>query len=234
MIRLGVNVDHIATIREARRTVIPDPVEAALIAERAGCDGITAHLRQDERHIKRRDIELFREIIKTKLNIELSTTPGIVSFVKRIKPDWACLVPERIEEITTEGGLDIFKQEKELKKVIPELKGKGIKVTLFIEPEKNIVEKAKELGSDAIEINTKSYGLRPDSKREIKRIIESAKRAKSLGLEVHAGHDLNYRNLYRMTEIEEIEEVNIGHSIIARAIFVGLERAVKEMLEILR
>lgn len=234
MIRLGVNVDHIATIREARRTVIPDPVEAALIAERAGCDGITAHLRQDERHIKRRDIELFREIIKTKLNIELSTTPGIVSFVKRVKPDWACLVPERIEEITTEGGLDIFKQEKELKKVIPELKGKGIKVTLFIEPEKNIVEKAKELGSDAIEINTKSYGLRPDSKREIKRIIESAKRAKSLGLEVHAGHDLNYRNLYRMTEIEEIEEVNIGHSIIARAIFVGLERAVKEMLEILR
>lgn len=234
MIRLGVNVDHIATIREARRTVIPDPVEAAMIAERAGCDGITAHLRQDERHIKRRDIELFREIIKTKLNIELSTTPGIVSFVKRIKPDWACLVPERIEEITTEGGLDIFKQEKELKKVIPELKGKGIKVTLFIEPEKNIVEKAKELGSDAIEINTKSYGLRPDSKREIKRIIESAKRAKSLGLEVHAGHDLNYRNLYRMTEIEEIEEVNIGHSIIARAIFVGLERAVKEMLEILR
>jgi len=234
MIRLGVNVDHIATIREARRTVIPDPVEAALIAERAGCDGITAHLRQDERHIKRRDIELFREIIKTKLNIELSTTPGIVSFVKRVKPDWACLVPERIEEITTEGGLDIFKQEKELKKVIPELKGKGIKVTLFIEPEKNIVEKAKELGSDAIEINTKSYGLRPDSKTEIKRIIESAKHAKSLGLEVHAGHDLNYRNLYRMTEIEEIEEVNIGHSIIARAIFVGLERAVKEMLEILR
>ncbi|MCK4395501.1 pyridoxine 5'-phosphate synthase [candidate division WOR-3 bacterium] len=234
MIRLGVNVDHIATIREARRTVIPDPVEAALIAERAGCDGITAHLRQDERHIKRRDIELFREIIKTKLNIELSTTPGIVSFVKRVKPDWACLVPERIEEITTEGGLDIFKQEKELKKVIPELKGKGIKVTLFIEPEKNIIEKAKELGSDAIEINTKSYGLRPDSKREIKRIIESAKHAKSLGLEVHAGHDLNYRNLYRMTEIEEIKEVNIGHSIIARAIFVGLERAVKEMLEILR
>ncbi len=234
MIRLGVNVDHIATIREARKTVVPDPLEAALIAERAGCDGITAHLRQDERHIKRRDIKLLREVIKTALNIELSTTPDIVSFVKRVKPDWACLVPERIEEITTEGGLNIFKQVRQLRRVIPELKGKGIKVTLFIEPDKEIVEKAKELGADAIEINTRSYGLRPNSKKEIRRITESAKLAKSLGLEVHAGHDLNYKNLYRITEIEEIEEVNIGHSIIARAVFVGLENAVKELLEILR
>ncbi len=234
MIRLGVNVDHIATIREARKTVVPDPLEAALIAERAGCDGITAHLRQDERHIKRRDIKLLREVIKTALNIELSTTPDIVSFVKRVKPDWACLVPERIEEITTEGGLNIFKQVRQLRRVIPELKSKGIKVTLFIEPDKEIVEKAKELGADAIEINTRSYGLRPNSKKEMKRIIESAKLAKTLGLEVHAGHDLNYKNLYRITEIEEIEEVNIGHSIIARAVFVGFENAVKELLEILR
>ncbi|MCK4235457.1 pyridoxine 5'-phosphate synthase, partial [candidate division WOR-3 bacterium] len=167
MVRLGVNIDHVATIREARKTVIPDPVEAALIAERVGCDGITAHLRQDERHIKRRDIELLSRVIKTKLNIELSTTPRIVSFVKKVKPDWACLVPERIEEITTEGGLDIFKQGKKLTKTISELKSKGIKVTLFIEPEKKIVEKAKELGVDAIEINTKSYALRPESKKEM-------------------------------------------------------------------
>ena len=234
MVRLGVNIDHVATIREARKTVIPDPVEAALIAERVGCDGITAHLRQDERHIKRRDIELLSRVIKTKLNIELSTTPRIVSFVKKVKPDWACLVPERIEEITTEGGLDIFKQGKKLTKTISELKSKGIKVTLFIEPEKKIVEKAKELGADAIEINTKSYALRPESKKEMKRIVKSARLAHSLGLEVHAGHDLNYKNLYRITEVEEIEEVNIGHSIIARAVFIGLERAVKELLEILR
>ncbi|TES93025.1 MAG: pyridoxine 5'-phosphate synthase, partial [Candidatus Cloacimonadota bacterium] len=145
-----------------------------------------------------------------------------------------CLVPERIEEITTEGGLNIFKQVRQLRRVIPELKSKGIKVTLFIEPDKEIVEKAKELGADAIEINTRSYGLRPNSKKEMKRIIESAKLAKTLGLEVHAGHDLNYKNLYRITEIEEIEEVNIGHSIIARAVFVGFENAVKELLEILR
>ena len=234
MVRLGVNIDHIATIREARKTVIPDPVEAALIAERVGCDGITAHLRQDERHIKRRDIELLSRVIKTKLNIELSTTPGIVSFVKKVKPDWACLVPERIEEITTEGGLDIFKQGKKLRKTISELKSKGIKVTLFIEPEKKIVEKAKELCVDAIEINTKSYALKPESKKEMDRIVKSARLAHSLGLEVHAGHDLNYKNLYRITEVKEIEEVNIGHSIIARAVFIGLERAVEELLEILR
>jgi len=233
MIRLGVNVDHIATIREARGAVAPDPIEAALIAEGAGCDGITAHIRQDERHIKERDIEILRKVIKTKLNIELSTTPKIVSFVKSVRPDWACLVPERIEEITTEGGLNIFKQEKELIRCIPELKGNGIKVTLFIEPEKEIVEKAKELGADAIEINTKSYALKPETKKEIERIAKSAEIAKSLGLEVHAGHDLNLRNLYRITEIKEIEEVNIGHSIIARAVFVGLERAVKEILDIL-
>lgn len=234
MIRLGVNVDHIATIREARRSVVPDPVEAALIAEGAGCDGITAHLRQDERHIKRRDIKLLRDLIKTKLNIELSTTEDIVSFIKGIKPDWVCLVPERLEEITTEGGLDIFKQEKEIRRVLPEMKREGIKVTLFIEPDKKVVEKAKELGADAIEINTKSYAVSQGSKNEVGRIIESAKLAKSFGLEVHAGHDLNYRNLDKIREIEEIEEVNIGHSIIARAVFVGLERAVEEMLDMLR
>ncbi len=234
MIRLGVNVDHIATIREARKTVVPDPVKAALIAEKAGCHGITAHIRQDERHINRRDIKILKEEIQTKLNIELSTAPEIVSFVQAIKPDWVCLVPERIEEITTEGGLDIFKQEKELKKVIPELKGESIRVTVFVEPDKNIIEKAKELGADAIEINTKSYALKPNSTDEIKRIMESSKLASSLGLEVHAGHDLDYNNLSRITEIEEIEEVNIGHSIIVKAVFTGLEQAVKEILEILR
>lgn len=234
MIRLGVNIDHIATIREARKTIIPDPVEAALIAESAGCDGITAHIRQDERHIKKKDIELLRDVVKTQLNIELSTTPRIVAFVKRIKPDWACLVPERMEEVTTEGGLDIIKLGKKLKKPITELKKRGIKVTLFVEPEKKIVEKAKELGVNAIEINTKSYAEKPESMREFRRVQTAAELAHSLGIEVHAGHDLNYRNLYKIKEIKEIEEVNIGHSIVARAVFVGFERAVKELLHILR
>lgn len=233
MIRLGVNIDHVATVREARKTVVPDPIRAALIAEDAGCDSITAHLRQDERHIKKEDIKRLKENISTELNIELSTREDIVSYVKKIKPHWACLVPERVEEVTTEGGLDIFKQEQELESVIPEIKEAGIKVTLFIEPDREIVEKAKSLGADAIEFNTKSYARNPDSEKEKRRIAESGSYANSLGLEVHAGHDLNYDNLEGITEISVIEEVNIGHAIIARAIFTGLETAVKEMLNIL-
>ncbi len=234
MIRLGVNVDHIATIREARKGVVPDPVEAALIAEGAGCDGITAHLRQDKRHIKEEDIRKLRKKIKTKLNIELSTTKEIVAFVKEIKPDWVCFVPERVEEITTEGGLDIIKQESILKEIIPQFTEKGIMVTLFVEPEEEIVKKAKELGANAIEINTKSYALSDASDLEVKRIIGSAKLAVSFGLEVHAGHDLNYGNLDSIKQIKEIEEVNIGHSIVSRAVFSGLGKAVKEMVEILK
>jgi len=234
MIRLGVNVDHIATVREARKAAVPDPVEAALIAERAGCDGITAHLRQDERHIKKEDIKRLRRKIKTKLNIELSTTAEIVSFVREIEPDWVCFVPERIEEITTEGGLDIIKQERILRETIPLFAERGIKITLFVEPEKEIVRKANELGANAIEINTKSYAISHSDTKEVERIRVSARLAASLGLEVHAGHDLNYHNLEPIKEISEIEEVNIGHSIIARAVFTGFERAVKEMLEALR
>jgi pyridoxine 5-phosphate synthase len=233
VIRLGVNIDHVATVREARKTIVPDPIRAALIAEDAGCDGITAHLRQDERHIKKEDIKRLKENIGTKLNIELSTRKDIVGYVKDIKPHWACLVPERVEEVTTEGGLDIFKQEEELQNVIPELKKEGIRVTLFIEPDKEIVEKAKSLGADAIEFNTKSYAQNPNSEMEKKRIAESGRYASSLGLEVHAGHDLNYDNLEGITKIKVVEEVNIGHAIIARAIFTGLETAVKEMLNIL-
>jgi pyridoxine 5-phosphate synthase len=234
MIRLGVNVDHVATVREARKTVHPDPVDAALVAERAGCDGITVHIRQDERHIKRRDVKLMREIVKTSLNIELSTRPGIASFVKKVRPDWACLVPERIEEITTEGGLNLFKNTATIKRAIGSLKKSKIKVTLFVEPEIKIVERSKELGADAIEINTRSYAERPESKKERGRIESAASHAHALGLEVHAGHDLNYRNILWIKTVKEIEEVNIGHIIIARAVFVGLEQAVREMITVLR
>ncbi len=234
MIRLGVNVDHVATVREARKTVHPDPVDAALIAERAGCDGITVHIRQDERHIKRRDVKLLREVIKTQLNVELSTKPEIVSFVKKVKPDWACLVPERIEEITTEGGLNLFRNTAAIQRAIRALKASKIRVTLFVEPEINIVERSKELGADAIEINTKSYAEKPESKKERERVRKSAVYAYSLDLEVHAGHDLNYRNIFWVKTVKEIEEVNIGHILIARAVFVGLEQAVKEMVALLR
>jgi pyridoxine 5-phosphate synthase len=234
MIRLGVNVDHVATVREARKAVHPDPVEAALTAERAGCDSITVHIRQDERHIRRRDVELLREVVKTQLNVELSTKPEIVSFIKKVKPDWACLVPERIEEVTTEGGLNLFRNTAAIKEAIAELKARKIRVTLFVEPELRIVKRSKELGADAIEINTKSYAEHPDSRKELERIVKSASHAHSVGLEVHAGHDLNYRNIHWIKTVKEIEEVNIGHCIIARAVFTGLEQAVREMVAILR
>lgn len=234
MIRLGVNVDHVATIREARKAIRPDPVDAALIAERAGCDGITVHIRQDERHIKRRDVKLLREVVKTQLNVELSSKPEIVSFVKKVRPDWACLVPERVEEITTEGGLNLFRNTTAIRKAIGELKAKRIMVTLFVEPEIRIVEHSRELGADAIEINTKSYAERPENAKERERIRKSATHARALGLEVHAGHDLNYRNIFWIKTVKEIEEVNIGHIIIARAVFVGLDQAVKEMVTLLR
>lgn len=234
MIRLGVNVDHVATVREARKTVNPDPVDAALVAERAGCDGITVHIRQDERHIKRRDVKLLREVVKTHLNIELSTRPEIVSFVKKVRPEWACLVPERAEEITTEGGLNLFKNSPVIERAIEALKSRKIKVTLFVEPDIAIVERSKEMNADAIEINTKSYGEKPESAKERKRIEKAASHAHSLGLEVHAGHDLNYRNIFWIKTVREIEEVNIGHIIIARAVFVGLEQAVREMITLLR
>lgn len=234
MIRLGVNVDHVATVREARKALHPDPVDAALVAERAGCDGITVHIRQDERHIKRRDVKLLREVVKTHLNVELSVKQEIVAFVKKVRPDWACLVPERMEEVTTEGGLNLFRNTGAIKKAVTALKARGIRVTLFVEPEIDIVERSKELGADAIEINTRRYAEKPGSKKERERIVRSATRARSLDLEVHAGHDLNYRNILWIKTVEEIEEVNIGHIIIARGVFVGLEQAVREMAALLR
>ena len=228
--RLGVNVDHIATIREARGTKYPDPVEAALLAESVGADGITCHIRVDRRHIKERDVRLLRELIKTHLNVECSLDSEIQKFLKSVKPDWVCLVPERPEEITTEGGLDIRKVKEQIKKTTREFKDSGVKVTFFIEPEKELVELSLKLGADAVELNTGSWCDNP-TEGKLQKIEDAAQVGVTLGLEVHAGHGLNLQNVGDIIEIEEISELNIGHSIIARSLIVGIERAVSEMKE---
>ncbi len=228
--RLGVNVDHIATIREARGTNYPDPVEAALMAESSGADGITCHIRVDRRHIKERDIKILKEVVKTHLNVECSLDKGIRDFLKSVKPDWVCLVPERPEEVTTEGGLDIRKVAKEVEKVTREFQGSGINVTFFIEPENEIVELSSELGADAVELNTGGWSDNP-TESKLKKIEEASQVGITLGLEVHAGHGLNLRNVDNIVQIEEISELNIGHAIIARSLIVGIERATSEMKE---
>ncbi len=228
--RLGVNVDHIATIREARGTNYPDPVEAALLAESSGADGITSHIRVDRRHIKERDIKILREVVKTHLNVECSLDKKIGTFLKSVKPDWVCFVPERPEEITTEGGLDIRKVKGEVEKATDEFKSSGVKVTFFIEPEKEIVELSAKLGADAVELNTGGWCDNPTEHR-LRKIEDAAQVGITLGLEVHAGHGLNLQNVGDIVEIEEISELNIGHSIIARSLIVGIERAVSEMKE---
>ena len=228
--RLGVNIDHIATIREARGTNYPDPVEAALLAESSGADGITCHIRVDRRHIKERDVNILREVVKTYLNVECSLDKEIGAFLKSVKPDWVCLVPERPEEITTEGGLNLRKVSKEVKEATREFKRAGIKVTLFVEPDNEMVELSSKLRVDAVELNTGSWCEDPTSKK-LKKIEEATQVAITLGLEVHAGHGLNLQNVGHIVEIEEISELNIGHSIIARSLIVGIERAVSEMKE---
>jgi len=230
--RLGVNIDHVATIREARGTSYPDPIYAAVLAELGGADGITVHIRQDRRHIKERDILILKDIVKTHLNVESSINQEIQDFLVKVKPRWVCLVPERKEEITTEGGLDIERFQNETKTAIERLTAANIKVSVFIEPEKEIVKRAKDIGADAVEFHTGKYAEHPVSE-EIKRLQNAAEYGASLGLEIHAGHGLHYRNIHSLLCIKEIEEFNIGHAIIAHSIFVGIERAVREMKEII-
>lgn len=236
MTRLGVNIDHVATIREARKIDFPDPVQAAVIVELAGAYGVTVHLRQDRRHIKERDVELLKRTLKTHLNVEISLNREILDFIISIKPDACCLVPERVEEITTEGGLNIIKFIEPTKKAVQELKAQGIRTTVFIEPDEELIKRAPECEVDAIELNTSKYSeakTNADIQKELARIKNAAKLAHSLGLEVHAGHGLNWYNVRPVAEVPEIVELNIGHSIIGRAIFIGLERAVKELLNLL-
>lgn len=234
--RLAVNVDHFATIREARRSDEPEPVLAALLAEQAGAEGIVCHLRGDRRHIKERDLRLFRQAIKTKLNLEMAATEEMMNIALEVKPEVVSLVPENEEEVTTEGGLDVIANEKHLAPFIGDLQKAKIRVSIFVDPDISQIEACCRVGVDLIEINTGKYcDLKPGEERE--KALEEIKKAAALGhksgLEIHAGHGLNYRNVEPVVAIEEITEFSIGFSIVARAAIVGIEKAVKEMIALI-
>ena len=228
---LGVNIDHIATIRQARRTVEPDPVAAAVIAELAGADGITVHLREDRRHIQDRDVRLLRQTVRTHLNLEMAATDEMVAIALDIKPDYITLVPERREEITTEGGLDIAGQISRISDVVNTLQGAGIPVSLFIDANPRQIEASAQVKAKFIELHTGCYAEAKgeDQARELEILATGCKLALEAGLRVNAGHGLTYWNVYPVAAIEGMEELNIGHTIISRAVLVGLDQAVQEM-----
>ncbi|TAJ76592.1 pyridoxine 5'-phosphate synthase [bacterium] len=235
MLRLGVNVDHVATVRQARRIDVPDPVEAALLAERGGADGITVHLREDRRHIQERDVELLRQRVRSKINLEMAVIPEMVRLAEKFRPDDACFVPERREELTTEGGLDVSAYKTKIQEAVRRLQQRGIRVSLFVDPEESQIEASRKVGAHGVELHTGGYcNASGDRTGELKKIAAAASFARRLGLEVHGGHGLNYENVLPIARIPEMVELNIGHSIVARAIMVGMERAVKEMKELLR
>ena len=239
-VKLGVNIDHIATIREARKIREPDPVAAAVLAELAGCHGITAHLREDRRHIQDRDIRLLRGMVTTHLNMEMAPSPEMVQFALDLHPDVATLVPENRLEITTGGGLNVATKAEELSQAIAKLKQNDILVSVFIDPESSQVKAAKKVGADFVEFHTGKYsnaydmGDSREVESELSAIQDMTLLAHKYGLRINAGHGLNYRNVGPIAAIPHIEELNIGHSIIGRAALVGMERAVKEMLEAIR
>ncbi len=232
--RLYINVDHVATVRQARRAREPDPVEAALLCERAGADGITVHLREDRRHIQDHDVYRLAESIKTVLNLELATAEDIVSMAEKLKPHQATFVPERREEITTEGGLALGSSrdgvDPKLEEAIRRLRSAGVRVSLFIDPDLEAIDRAAELGADAVELHTGQYAHAfPHAKEALDRLRKAAGYARAKGLAVHAGHGLNYDNVTAVAAIPEIEELSIGHSVVSRAIMVGMEEAVRRM-----
>ena len=239
-VKLGVNIDHIATIREARKICEPDPIAAAVLAELAGAASITMHLREDKRHIQDRDVRLLRGMVTTKLNLKISPTAEMLQFATNVQPDMVTLVQENHQEITIEGGLNVAAKVDELAKYVMTLKNNDIAVSLFIDPETDQVKAAKKVGADFVEFNTGKYatacelGSLQEVDREISAIEDRTMLARKYGLRVLAGHGLNYRNVASIAAIEGIEEVNIGHSIVARSVFVGMEKAVKEMLDLLR
>lgn len=237
MLKLGVNVDHIATIRQARGVTEPDPVAAAMLAELAGAQGITVHLREDRRHIQDRDVELLRQTIQTRLNLEMALTDEMITFALKVAPDVVTLVPEGRHELTTEGGLDVSLLRDTLKPKIALLKQAGIVVSLFVEPDLEQIKNCHRVGADYIEIHTGTYcemRSETDKRQQLQRIELAISAARKLGLGVNAGHGLNYQNVGPIVAMKGIEELNIGHSIVARAALVGMERAVREMLALLK
>ncbi|MBP7088733.1 MAG: pyridoxine 5'-phosphate synthase [Candidatus Omnitrophica bacterium] len=235
-IKLGLNVDHVATLREARGTSYPNPALAALLAEYAGCDSIVVHLREDRRHIKEYDVLAIKEAIKIPLNLEMSVDRGIVAFAKKLLPDQATLVPEKRQELTTEGGIDLITNYNKVRKVIEDLKKADIKVSLFIDPVLKQVNIAKDLGADIVEISTARFSEMNKPyliAKEIQRIKKAVSLAKKIGLSVAAGHGLDYENVNKIINISGIEELNIGHSIICRSVFTGIVAAVEEMFSLI-
>jgi pyridoxine 5-phosphate synthase len=241
MLKLGVNIDHIATLREARyrgrETGEPDPVVAALACEEAGAHGITAHLREDRRHIQDRDVWRLREALKTRLNLEMASVPAIVEIALRLKPEIVCLVPERRLEVTTEGGLDVVLNQDALTETRKKMNGAGIEVSLFITSSPDQIEAAARTGSQFVELHTGAFAnhFLEENRRdaELQRLIAGAQQARALGLKVNAGHGLNYENLTLLRQVPHLVELNIGHSIVSRAVLVGIYQAVREMLELM-
>ncbi|CAM8403658.1 pyridoxine 5'-phosphate synthase [Morganella morganii] len=234
---LGVNIDHIATVRNARGTNYPDPVQAAFVAEQAGAEGITVHLREDRRHITDRDVELLRQTIQTRMNLEMAVTDEMVDIACRIRPAFCCLVPEKRQEVTTEGGLDVAGQKEKIARAVKRLTEAGIKVSLFIDPDHTQIDAADDVGAPFIEIHTGAYADAETSQEEDKefiRIKDAVAYAAGKGLKVNAGHGLNYHNVQRVAALPAIYELNIGHAIIGRAVFSGLAAAVADMKNLLR
>jgi pyridoxine 5-phosphate synthase len=234
-IGLGVNIDHVATLRQARRVQYPDPVHAALLAEQSGADSITLHLREDRRHIQDRDVTLMRELLKTRMNLEMAVTEEMIQIAQSVLPQDCCLVPESRQEITTEGGLDVAGQMTRLTDACKALGGSGIRVSLFIDPDASQIEAAQRVGAPVVELHTGTYANASGAAqaREFERVRAAAKLAASLGLTVNAGHGLHYHNVQAIAAITEIVELNIGHAIIARALFDGLPKAVRDMKELM-
>lgn len=234
---LGVNIDHIATIRQARRTVEPDPVAAAVLAELAGADGITVHLREDRRHIQDRDVRLLRQTVRSHLNLEMAATDEMVAIALDIKPDYVTLVPEKREEVTTEGGLDVAGQLDRMQQVVGQLQGAGIPVSMFIDAEPSQIDASAAIGAKFIELHTGTYAeaqSEAEREKELRSLADGCERAIAAGLRVNAGHGLTYWNVYPVASLPGMEELNIGHTIISRAALVGIERAVREMKQAIR
>lgn len=235
MPELGVNIDHVATLRQARKTYEPDPVWAAVLAELGGADGITVHLREDRRHIQDRDLRLLRETVTVKLNLELACNQEVLDIACQVRPDQATLVPERREEVTTEGGLDALTHREAVARAVGQLQAAGIYVSLFLDPNIDQIELAAEIGADAVELHTGQYALARGKGQveELAKLAVAGRRIRQFGMALHAGHGLNYHNVRPVAEIADMHELNIGHSIVARAVMVGLERAVREMKQLI-